>query len=593
MICRKIYSFLLLPANKGKGKFCMEEKEKKTQRKRNGIYSIKTRIVAIVIGAVLLAAVLNLWVVIPIMRDNMTSTNKNYIFDVATASGYTVDMLYLNYGEDMYSSGALEKVLGGVGISGVFSSYAYLVDRDGTMRYHPTASKIGQPVENAVVSGVVSELQQGRIPAAKVVEYEFNGTIKLAGYYVNEGGDYIVVVTADKDEVLEPMQEMIRKCVIGSLLVLIICAVFGFVAALRIIKPIRGITELVKKLEHLDFTKGEQQDKLNRRKDETGDMSRALSKLREKLAEVVGALQQQSTSIMQAAEALDRNAGETIRSVGQVEQAVGDIATGATSQADETQTATENVVAMGDMINTTSGEVSMLNAKTKEISESSDAATRILGELGEINQKAVESVELIAQQTNTTNESAQKIHEATTLISNIAEETNLLSLNASIEAARAGEQGRGFAVVAAQIQKLAEQSNQSASQIEQIITSLLGDTAKAVGTMNEVKDIMAKQNEKVVSASSTFDKVKREIDESIRSISQIAGATEQMQAARSNVVDVVQNLTAIAEENAASTEETSASVTEIAAIIEDIANNAASLKDIVEELELNMAQFKL
>lgn len=571
----------------------MEANNKKGQKRRNSIYSIKTRIVAIVIGAVLLAALLNLWVVIPVMRDNMTSTNKNYILDVATASGYTVDMLYLNYGDEMYSMNALDAVLGGVGITGVSSSYAYLVDKNGMMQYHPTASKIGQPVENAVVTGLVKELAAGRIPAAAVVEYEFNGAIKLAGYYVDEGGNYIVVVTADEEEILEPMYNMIERCVISSVFVLLICTAVGFIGAMRIIKPIRMITKIVKKIDELDFTKDEHQDKLNKRRDETGDMSRALTQLREKLVEVVGSLQQQSMAIMQAAEALDHNASETIQSVGQVEQAVGDIATGATSQADETQTATENVVAMGEMINTTSNEVSLLNDKTKEISDSSDAATQILGELGEINKKAVESVELIAEQTNTTNESAQKIREATTLISNIAEETNLLSLNASIEAARAGEQGRGFAVVAAQIQKLAEQSNQSASQIEQIITSLLSDTAKAVSTMNEVKDIMSKQNDKVVSASNTFGKVKREIDDSVKGINQIASTTAQMQEARSNVVDVVQNLTAIAEENAASTEETSASVTEIATIIEDIANNAASLKDIVEELELNMSQFKL
>ena len=90
-----------------------------------------------------------------------------------------------------------------------------------------------------------------------------------------------------------------------------------------------------------------------------------------------------------------------------------------------------------------------------------------------INQQAIASIDVIYEQTNITNISALKIKEATTLISSIAEETNLLSLNASIEAARAGEAGRGFAVVASQIQKLADQSNESANQIDQIIHACL------------------------------------------------------------------------------------------------------------------------
>ncbi len=564
----------------------MEENQKNSK-----IYSLKVRILLIINVSVLLATVANLVIVVPMVRSNMLNVNKNYIFDMATSYGETMQLIYDRYGDEMYENGLMESALQNAKIAGVETSYVYLVDKQGIMRYHPTEQ--GQPVNNEVVAELVQKMAQGIKPPAEIVRYEIDGSARFTGYYISDRMNFILVFTAAEEEILEPMNSMILRSIVGGVCALIVCSLLALGSVVRALKPIAVLTGVIEKLGRLDLTSDENQRALCKRRDETGDMSRAITKLTDKLAQVLGDLQKQSLYLMEAAQSLDKNTQETINSVSQVEQAVGDIASGATSQADETQTATENVVAMGEMINTTSGEVTTLNGKSQGIADASEGATKILAELGDINRKAVDAVHIIYKQTNTTNESAQKIREATTLISAIAEETNLLSLNASIEAARAGEQGRGFAVVAAQIQKLAEQSNQSANQIEQIIASLLGDTANAVKTMNEVQEIMDEQNDKVISASTMVSKVKKEIDAALEGIQSIADATQEMQGARNNVVDVVQNLTAIAEENAASTQETSASVTEIASIIEDIANNASSLKDIASHLDADMRQFKI
>ena len=157
----------------------------------------------------------------------------------------------------------------------------------------------------------------------------------------------------------------------------------------------------------------------------------------------------------------------------------GDIASGATIQADETQSATENVITMGNMIEETNSVAEALHKNSKQMQESSNQAMSILKELMEVNDQTKLSIDEIYEQTNITNASAQKIKAATDIIASIAEETNLLSLNASIEAARAGEQGRGFAVVASQIQKLAEQPNDSAKQIDDITNVLIQDSTHA------------------------------------------------------------------------------------------------------------------
>lgn len=330
-----------------------------------------------------------------------------------------------------------------------------------------------------------------------------------------------------------------------------------------------------------------------KRKDETGVMSRSVANLRKELVTMVEEIQSKSNDLFSASERLDRDASDTAKTVEQVGNAVGDIASGATNQAQETQNATEHVIDMGNMIEATNKEAEILENNSQSMKNSSDHAMAILNELMAVNERTKVSIEEIYEQTNITNASAQKIKDATSLIASIAEETNLLSLNASIEAARAGEQGRGFAVVASQIQKLAEQSNESASQIDDITSALIKDSTRAVETMQQVRNIMDEQSDKMTQTDQMFHQVNNGVANALESVVHITGKTENLDDSREKVVDVVQNLSAIAEENAASSEETSASVAEVTNIVQDISENAALLKEIAYGLDQSVKKIRL
>ena len=554
-------------------------------KSKQNIHSVRVKICLLVDFAVILMGILMMINYSPNCKKEIEATTENYIGDLAVAYGSTLDnQIKSSDGKttSVLSADNLSLKLEGGGMKGIESSYVYVVSAGGSMLYHPNGSKIGKSVENAVVKQICADLSEGKKVESQVVSYEYDGKIKYASVYISTYEEFVLVVTADQEEIIAPVTKINRIGIIGLIVTTIVFLIFGYICASMIVKPIQHMTGFAMRLSEMDFTEDETQKKLNKSKDEIGDMSRALTIMRNELVDIVEKIRGESVILMNAANDLSGSAMETTNTMDQVEIAVNEIAQGATSQAEETQAATENVVTIGSMIEDTNDLVNELVEHASKMKESGKRAKEILDELDKVNRK-----------TDTTNDSARKINEAASMITEIAEETNLLSLNASIEAARAGEQGRGFAVVAAQIQKLAEQSNESAKQIGDIIAELLSDSEKAVEIMTDVKSSMKEQSGYVERTDKAFGEIQDEVDSSIEGMKLISGKTRQMDVARSRVIDVVQSLTAIAEENAASTEETSASVTEVSAIVTGISEKSEELKNVSTDLEKSMGIFKV
>lgn len=565
-----------------------EKKEKKT-----GLHSMRFNVVQLVLLSIIISVASLLIMIIPVADNAISTLAESYMRDVCDTCGLNVDAALNRSGNVILNQAYLETLIGDVCINDLDSSYAYVVGSDGTMIYHPDESKVGQPVENPAIKQVVADLEAGKEQQDGMAIYEFRGAEKYAAYYVTSNKAAILVITADRGDILSAKDAIYARAGGAAIIIFIVLGIISFLIASKMTRPIVEITNVIKRFSSLNFAESPTTIRISKRKDETGQMARAIGDLREKLVTIVSQIKSQSELLYNASTELDTNASHTTSTVGNVETAVNEIATGATNQASETQKATDDIVNMGNMIEHTNSQVENLTSTANLMRESSEEAAATLKELDNINQQAIASIDVIYEQTNITNISALKIKEATTLISSIAEETNLLSLNASIEAARAGEAGRGFAVVASQIQKLADQSNESANQIDQIIHALIEDSEKAVKTMDEVKTIMNLQSENVHKTGQVFEQVRDGISSSISGVGEIATRTTQLDKARGDVVDVVQNLTAIAQQNAASTEETSASVMEVSNVMQEIMENANRLKEIASILEENMNSFTL
>lgn len=553
--------------------------------------SIRFKILLLVLAAVAVTAAMILALLVPGAQNAIREQLGNYMYDVAVSNGTILEELEQRGDYDNYV--VLSKTFSTTGLQGVKSSYACIVDKDGTYKYHPDSDKAGQKVQVKEVQEIVSNLQMGKRDATEVKQIKEEGKTKYLAYYVTETNPAVLIISAEEEEIMKPITRVLYFSIIVFVAVLVVLSIIALVMTNVLLRPIKKVSDVIGRMAHMDFTTDGNMDQLTRRRDETGTIGRAVAAMQSEMVKVVSEVQVQSNKLYQASEHLDEDASSTTRTVEQVGEAVGDIATGASSQSDETQNATEYVISMGNMIQETNRVAEELENNSKQMQQSSGQAMEILRELMEVNEKTRISIEEIARETNITNASAQKIKEATGIITAIAEETNLLALNASIEAARAGEQGKGFAVVALQIQKLAEQSNDSALQIDSITNELIQDSTKAVETMQEVQGVMELQSDKMVKTDHVFRQVNGGVEDALQGILHITDRTENLDESRSRVVDVVQSLSAIAQENAAGSEETSASVMEMGDILKNISENATHLKDIAYQLDQSVRSIKV
>ena len=425
-----------------------------------------------------------------------------------------------------------------------------------------------------------------------------DGTLNY-GYYIpvyQKGTDSepigMIFAGVDKQAKDNTINGIILMVLLSVIFVMAACIVIAVIMSVSITRSLqKGISKVQKVA---DGELGSPiEEKLLKRNDEVGDLAKAIDTLQKALQNIVSKIAQSTDNIKMAANELGVTAKDTNYTMKQVEDAVSSISENITEQAKSTKTTTDNIVLMGDQIGRTSEEVGLLNQNADVMRKSSEQASYTIQQLRQINDKVKESINTITRQTNLTNESAQKIQAAIGIISSIAEETNLLSLNASIEAARAGESGRGFAVVASQIQKLAEQSNSSSCEIEEITNTLISNSDEAVEIMRQVHEIIDSQSQNMSDTEKIVSEVMDGINTSLEKIEKIEYATEQLESSRNRIVETVEGLSDIAEQNAASTEETFAQTSQVSNTFEQIEAKADQLKQIADELSDIMQHFQL
>ncbi len=326
-------------------------------------------------------------------------------------------------------------------------------------------------------------------------------------------------------------------------------------------------------------------------KDEFGELASGTEKLRNKIGNLLNDIQAGMLQLTEAAEKLSSLLKQNVLAAREMNDSVGQIHGKANSQKTAAQNAACDVETTRSAIDRILRQLDDVNLLSDNIAGLSQNSRNILDELSGSSKASREAVKEIGMQVSITNESVQQIKSVTDYITNIAEETNLLALNASIEAARAGAAGKGFAVVALEIQKLAEESNHSASKIGDNIRSLVEKTDGIVKVMGTIESALQRQEDYVEKTKQIFDEMNRDIIQITEKESDMQDNVSSMNQAKDNMSRIISDLSESAADNA-DLSENAADVTEqMMKEIENLETLTIDLSQLANRLDENLQSF--
>lgn len=557
-----------------------------SKTKRRGTFAAK--IIVMVILAVIVSNVICMVFILESSKKQITDSVKHTMVDVINTTSKIVENEISNADTEDLDYDEYAKSLSDVKLEGMDSSYVYVVKNDGTMLYHPTKEKVGQPVENAVIKGVVQQLQDGKKPGTTVVEYDFNGTTKYSAYTILNN-ENILVLTADESEALAGITTVTGVAVGIIAIVVLIAIIISFIMGRRLMRPLVKVSTIIEDVANgnieADFSVVKESN------DEIGLIIEKMKELTQSLGSIVGKIRNSSDTMSSNSYELNDTSSQTLAANNEISKAVEDVAEGSTGMAASISKINENLLEMSNETKDINASVDEIKNQTTAVQDSSKIMNDKIKSMQDSSHKMDEGISAISKRIETVNTTVDKVSNIVSVIEEISSETNLLSLNASIEAARAGDAGKGFAVVAQEIRVLSDNTNTELENIKQIISSLVEECRYCVQASGTIVEDNAKQKEEIKAVLDEFGSLDEQIQKTAEKADEIEELVTAMIELNDDITKSSNSLTDVSAANAAATEEMNANIEELNAMMNGVSEMAGHMNDESDGLKEALSFF--
>lgn len=469
------------------------------------------------------------------------------------------------------------------------NGYAMLVAANADIVAHPDPSVV-MKLKATSMGGDLDRLGKKMMEGGKGTdEYSYKGMEKYFAYApVEINGWAIGAIVSKKEALAEARQFAVVNTVflaIGGLVILVAI----FIAISMSLRRVPELVESMKSLAQGDLTK--QSD--IRSRDEIGAIASAYNEASGNVLAVMLEANASAVEVSESASAMEKIATESRTALNDMTLGIGEVVTGTTDQAVQTQESAHSVHDLSREIDNIIDKTEKIYTKAHQIQGLTDEGTQTLVELNEQSVENRQSVATIKEIVEEMDESSNEISVIIDMINSISEQTNLLALNASIEAARAGEAGKGFAVVAEEIRKLAEQTSGATEDIRTKIHDIQEKSSIAV-RQTEQSEASVEQNSEIVAKTEVIFK---EISDNLRILFEISSESKEvaeiMKERKEKIVEFIDSVSASYEETSASMEEMNAAAETQLTTMDNLTGEAAKLSQLSESLRQIIEHFKV